>query len=137
MSNMTRKELTSLGWRIDKNGKAAKVMPTKPIKKGERIDGVYRTKLERDYARELDLLKAAGVVMSYHYEPIKIRYTQRNEYQPDFVVKYFNGLVEIVECKGYLREDDSIKCHAAATIMHPWKVVMVRRKKQQWVRREF
>lgn len=129
-------DITKAGYRV-KDGVAVKVAGTPALKKGQRIDGVYRTKLERDYARELDLLKAAGVVQSYHYEAVKIRYTQRNYYEPDFIVKYADGRVEVVELKGFAREDDSIKCHAAATILYPWKVVMIRYVKRQWKRREF
>lgn len=133
---ITRRDLHKLGYRV-KDGTAVKIAATDARKPGERIDGVYRSKLERDYARYLDLLKSSGEVQSYHYEAIKIRYTQHNFYEPDFKVVYASGQVEVVECKGFVREDDAIKCNAAATILWPWKIVMVRRVKNMWVRREF
>lgn len=129
-------DLHKAGYRI-KRGVAVKVDQTEARKQHERIGGVYRTKLEADYARHLDLLKSAGEVLSYHYEAITVHYTQANTYRPDFKVVYRDGTIEIVELKGHVREDDGIKCNAAATILHPWKVVMVRQIKGQWVRREF
>ena len=136
MPTMTRKELAELGWRIDRDGNPVRLSPTEPRKPHEKVDG-FDSKLERDYAQHLSYLMAAGEVVSFNHHAIIIQYTPGNRYTPDFKVNYADGRVEIVEVKGHCREDDSIKCHAAAAIIKPWRVVMVQRRKGRWVRREF
>lgn len=73
-------------------------------------------KWEVQYAGRLALLRAAGEVLWYSYEPIKINLGDRCTYTPDFLVQVQvrGSRLEVHEVKGYEREDSIVKFKAAA-----------------------
>ena len=64
----------------------------------------FRSKKEAGYARELDLLKKAGEILSWEYEPRKLDLCVNRMkicgYIPDFWVVMADGSKEIHEVKG-------------------------------------
>lgn len=74
---------------------------------------------EAGYARHLSLLKAAGEIGGYAFEPIKLRLADRTWYEVDFLVEAGDGVMEVHEFKGFWEEDARIKWKVAAE-QHPW-----------------
>jgi hypothetical protein len=74
----------------------------------------FRSKMEANYARYLNLLQKMGVVESWHYEPetfwfFAIKRGTRS-YKPDFKVKYKNIDAPVyVEVKGYMDSRSATK----------------------------
>lgn len=66
------------------------------------------------YSRELDLRRAAGEVTWWSYEPVKLRLARRTFYTPDFLVRHKDGSLELVEVKGFWRDDARVKLKVAA-----------------------
>lgn len=88
-------------------------------------------KLESSYAAELEVMKRAGVILSYEYETISLRLANRTTYTPDFLVVYPDRM-ELHECKGFWRDDARVKWKVAAD-KFPWfRFVAVQRKGKEW-----
>jgi hypothetical protein len=135
-ATITSRELAQMGWRVTRTGKAVEIVATEPRKPREKIDNVYDSKLERDYATYLSYLHRDGSVVLFEHHPACIGVTKVNRYKPDFLVAYKDHF-EWVEVKGVIREDDVLKCQLVSEFNPRIKVVMVRRVKNRWVRREF
>ena len=91
----------------------------------------YRSKLEADYANHLELLKRAGEIIGWWYEPINFRLPgQRNFYKPDFLVQRQIWLpvgeipiatIEIHEVKGWSRNRrEGITKLKTSAGLNPW-----------------
>lgn len=70
----------------------------KPLKKGQ-----YRSNLEKHFQKQLAKRKVV-----HAYEAIRLPYTLRKYYLPDFAVDKTDG-VFFIEVKGYLRPSDRTK----------------------------
>lgn len=81
-----------------------------------RKDGMNKT--EAAYAAYLELLKKAGEVVAYRYEPCALKLAPKTTYTPDFLVIY-PGHMEFHEVKGFERDDAIVKFKVAAE-MFPW-----------------
>ncbi len=102
-------------------------------------------KLEQSYARRLDLLKAAGEVIDYKFEPFKLVLGKDNcTYKPDFLVILSSkgcleqGLpptlrMELHEVKGYWEEDARIKFKWAIDAFPWFAFVGCQYKKRAWI----
>jgi hypothetical protein len=115
-----------------------RLRPTKAPARAARADlGGFRSKLERDYAKHLDLLKAGGAVADWRYEPITIRLAGGTRYTPDFLVYTPDDpMPEAHEVKGYLWAKDAVRLREARPAL-AWlpirSLVVVRRIRGQWV----
>ena len=85
-------------------------------------------KTDRAYAQWLEVMRQAGAILRWDYEPEKLRLADLTYYTPDFRVIYPDGTVEFHEVKGFVRDDAMVKIKVAAE-QHPYKFVMVRRVK--------
>lgn len=100
-----------------------------------RPTGPYASKLEADYAVELERRKLAGEIQHWDYEPEKLRLALRTFYTPDFRV-VVDGRTEMHEVKGYLRRYASLTLRFAAETFPQYRFVLVQRPKGQWTLRE-
>ncbi len=96
-------------------------------------EGVQKmTQLERRYADRLELLKAAGELLEWRFEPLKFRLAKRTWYTPDFLLVY-SSRFEIHETKGWWEDDARVKWKTCAEL-YPWfHFVAVTEKKGEWV----
>lgn len=86
-----------------------KVLHNIPVAAKGRVKERGMNKLEKKYADHLELLKAAGEVLWYEYEAIKLRLADNTFYNPDFLVLNSAGELEIHETKGFMRDDANVK----------------------------
>jgi len=97
-----------------------------PVKKPGKMN-----KTEALYASILELQKRAGDIVDYAYESVKFRLANGTWYTPDFFVVRKDHF-EVIEIKGFLRDDAAVKFKVAAE-QYPWiKWRMIRRRGQQW-----
>lgn len=52
----------------------------------------YKSKLEANYAAHLELLKKAGEIKDWKYEPISLKLSEGKRYRPDFIVVFPLGM---------------------------------------------
>ena len=95
-------------------------------------------KLEQQYARHLDLLKAGGEVIAWQFEPLKLRIGPKCYYTPDFlVIVPATRFIEVHEVKGFWQEDARVKIKAAAE-RFPWFTFCgVQFRKRSWIYERF
>lgn len=99
---------------------------------------LYKSKLEQDYAQRLELMKKAGVILDWRYEPfILILPGPRNRYKPDFLLEFPDRRIEIHETKGYSRNIRAgiIKLKTAAGLNRWARFALVEREDGQWTER--
>ena len=111
-------------------------------------------KLEQRYARQLELLKRAGEILDWRYEPIRLRIgTSGNKgtpsafYKVDFLVVreidlsqshgHYQTKFEFHETKGFWREAARVRIRVAADLYPWWRFVGVQFKKGEWIYEEF
>ncbi len=95
---------------------------------------------EREYADQLDILRAAGEVVCYWFEEWTFKLANDVRYTPDFAVLLASGEVEIVEVKGpIVRDDARVKLRTAAAHW-PFRFVMMQKQAKKfgggWTRTE-
>jgi hypothetical protein len=99
--------------------------------------------LERKFSAYLDLLKLAGEIAEYRYEAIRILISEgkrRSYWTPDFLVKWADGRVEIIEVKGHWWDRDRVRIKVAADRLRGIiSVVAVEWRRQEggWVTESF
>lgn len=105
-------------------------------KKRERMKPIIATSkmngTEARMAQELEIRKRAGEILDYRFEGIKLRLADNTFYTPDFFIVHRDHF-EVMEVKGFWRDDARVKIKVAAQ-MYPWfRFVAVQRKKNQWI----
>lgn len=95
----------------DAPGQRAEIGTKRPAGK---VDDRGMNKLEAGFSRYLDDLESRGPILSYRFEPFKLRLAGRTYYSPDFAVRLKNGNLAILEVKGFMRDDASVKTKTAA-----------------------
>jgi hypothetical protein len=98
---------------------------------GSNPASLYKSKLEAAYASKLDLEQKAGLIKSWHYEPISLKLAKGKRYRPDFLIQYPDGLeqrLEFVEVKGRMFKNrrDGMTHLAWAAQLYPmfvWRIV--------------
>ena len=75
--------------------------------------------LEQRWADHLDVLRAAGEIAEWRYEPLKLKLAGSTFYTPDFIVLHKDQHLSIDEVKGFWRDDARVKLKVAAE-MFPW-----------------
>lgn len=90
-------------------------------------------KTERAYASHLDMQIIAGEVLSWAFEPIRLRLADGTFYTPDFMVVNRAQQIEIHETKGFMREAARVRLNVAAEL-HPFQFFLVKRDGSSWSR---
>ena len=85
-------------------------------------------KLEASYAARLELLKAAGEVLSYSFECAKFKLAPLTFYTPDFMVIAADGVIEFHETKGGLIMDDAMVKLKVFAALYPFRVYLCQYK---------
>lgn len=98
----------------------------RPIKKDRGMN-----KLEQRYADKLELMKKAGEIEEWLYEPVGLRLGTKCFYHPDFLV--IKDHFEVHETKGFMRDDALVKLKASASKFHFFEFYLIRWIKKQWV----
>jgi hypothetical protein len=71
-------------------------------------------KTETAYSRDLELLRAAGEVLWFGFEAIKLRLADNTFLTPDFAVIAKDTVLEFHDTKSFVTEDARIKIKVAA-----------------------
>ena len=82
---------------------------------------------EREYSDLLAKMQAAGIVLWYRFEGLKLRLADNTFYTPDFAVMRSSGLIECHEVKGHWQDDARVKIKVAAE-MYPFKFVAAKKR---------
>lgn len=82
---------------------------------------------EEAYARALELLRAAGEVLWFKFEGVKLRLADNTFYSPDFAVMQASGHMEMHEVKGFWQDDARAKIKIAAD-MYPFRFIAVTKR---------
>ena len=97
-------------------------------------------KTEAAYGQHLQQLQAAGEVLWYVFEGVKLRLADNTFYTPDFAVMRADGQLEMHEVKGFWQDDARVKIKVAAS-MYPFKFVALKVKPKKdgggWTVEEF
>ncbi|MBX5001860.1 DUF1064 domain-containing protein [Rhizobium lentis] len=89
-----------------------------------------RNKTEAQYETMLEDMRAAGDVLWYRFEGVKLRLADNTFYTPDFAVMRADGLFECHEVKGFWQDDARVKIKVAAEL-YPFRfIAAVPRKKK-------
>jgi hypothetical protein len=80
---------------------------------------------EEAYGLHLRLRKAAGEVLWFAFESMKLRLADKTFYTPDFAVLLANGQLECHEVKGWWMDDARVKIKVAAEL-HPFRFIAVK-----------
>lgn len=84
--------------------------------------------LERSYSELLDVHKAAGRVLAWWYERVTFKLADDTRFTPDFMVLAADGVLELHETKGFMRDDARVKLKVCAE-MFPFRVKLVKKVK--------
>ena len=95
--------------------------------------------LEKRYGAHLDIRKAVGEIISWKFEPIKLKLAQSTFYNIDFLLWMSNGSIELHEAKGHWEDDSRVKIKVAAQLFPEFKFVAVQWDKARgdWKFEEF
>lgn len=85
-------------------------------------------KTEAAYDAYLATLMAAGLVLWYKFEGLKLRLADNTFYTPDFAVVGADGVMECHEVKGFWQDDARVKIKVAADI-YPFRFLAVKKVK--------
>lgn len=113
-----------------------------PLTGLQRMQGLGRmksgkmNKTEAAYSKLLDLKKQRGEVIEHWFEPMNLRIGENCFYKTDFLVLKSDGLLEIHEIKGFVTDDALVKLRAIAD-KYPFRLIMVKLVKGEWVEKEF
>jgi hypothetical protein len=88
-------------------------------------------KAEASWAQQLELMRRAGDIEWYAYEPVNLRLAPNTYYNPDFLVLCSDGTLEIHEVKGFWQDAARIKVKvAASTFPFRFKIIKALTKKE-------
>lgn len=76
-------------------------------RKPKTSDPLAMNRTESEWARGLEARKAAGEILHWAFEPIKIRLAPSTFYTPDFLVVLADRSLELHEVKGAFVQDDA------------------------------
>jgi hypothetical protein len=101
-----------------------------------RVGIEYASRLEAEFAAELQWWKESGQIQIWRYEPIVLRLGPGLTYRPDFWVVWKDGSVGFVEVKGWMRDDARVKLLTAAEQYPEFRFLLATKpggKRGQWV----
>ena len=102
---------------------SGKIAPLTPVSR--------MNKTEAKYSQELDAMLFSRQILGYHFGRVKFGLADRTWYTPDFIVVYPTH-IEVVEIKGFLRDDAAAKFKIAAETFPWFKWKMLRLRKGEW-----
>jgi|SRR5579859_4491113 len=89
-------------------------------------------KTEAAYADHLEQLRQVGHIVTWLFEAITLKLGDDCRYTPDFLVIHADRTVELVEVKGFWRDDARVKIRVAAQ-RFPWfRFTGIRRERGAW-----
>lgn len=91
---------------------------------------------EARYAEKLELLKIAGEILWYKFEPANLRLADKCFYKIDFLVLTKDRSLQVHEVKGHWTDDALVKIKVAAETF-PFEFIAVQYVKKEWTIREF
>lgn len=98
-------------------------------------------KTEAAYAVHLELQRAAGAVLWWKFEPIKLRLANSTFYTPDFAVMIASREIELHEVKGFWQDDARVKIKVAADQYPMFGFVAIKAQAKRdgggWLRESF
>ena len=98
---------------------------------GPALKSGQMNRLERDFLEEnIKYWVETGHVVAYWHEAMKFRLAHKTFYTPDFMLQTGSGEMQIIECKGFMRDDAAVKIKVVAS-MYPFRVFLARRAKGQ------
>lgn len=89
-------------------------------------------KTERFYMQGLELKLRAGQIRRYWVQAITFRIADDCRYTPDFVVEQLDGVMVLVETKGFLRDDALVKFKTTLEQFPFFQGLMVGLNKGHW-----
>lgn len=92
---------------------------------------------EKRYADRLELLKRAGEILWYEFEPANLRLADKCFYKVDFMVLTKDMELQVHEVKGGFITDDSLVKIKAAAEKFPFAFIMYQFKNKEWTIRQF
>jgi len=92
-------------------------------------------KTEARYADLLESERLGGSICSWRFEAVKLRMADLTWYTPDFLVIRNDGTIDLVEVKGFWRDDARVKWKTIAELYPEFRIVSVEDKKGEWVTR--
>lgn len=87
-----------------------------PIARAALIEHKYDSKTEARYAQYLETQLLTGQIRAWWPHGITLRLGDDNRYTDDFVVLTLDGVIELHEVKGWMREASYSKMKAAANM---------------------
>lgn len=84
-------------------------------------------KTEIAYAEVLELRRAAGEILDFEFESVKLRLADRTWYTPDFWLHMADGCIEVHEVKGRWQDDARVKFKVAAELFPRYRFIAVQR----------
>lgn len=91
------------------------------LKRGE------RNKSEAEYEATLIARQQAGAVLWQQFQSMTLVLAKDTRYTPDFNVMAADGVLEMHEVKGFMRDDANVKIKVAAA-MFPFRFFLVRKR---------
>lgn len=83
-------------------------------------------RLEQRYALHLTARVQRGELATFWAQAIKVQLAHRTWYTPDFVVVRADGIMELHETKGFMRDDANVKLKVASELYWTFPVYLVR-----------
>ena len=94
-------------------------------------------KTEQAYADQLEQLRQIGRIAWWLFEAVTLKLGDDCRYTPDFLVVHTDRTLELVEVKGFWRDDAKVKIRVAAE-RFPWfRFTAVRRAHGAWQAEHF
>lgn len=102
-----------------------------------RLKAGQMNQTEMRYQERLELLKTAGEIKGYWFEPMNLKLADNKcFYRVDFMVLTKEDEIHMHEVKGFWTDDALVKIKVAAS-MFPFRFIAVQYKNKSWIQREF
>lgn len=95
----------------------------RPVRSGNEMN-----KTETQYANYLEMMKLAGDILGYWFEPMSLRLSKGCHYRIDFMVMMADCSIEMHEVKGHWEDDALVKIKVAAE-KFPFKFIAIKKVK--------
>ena len=129
---MARLEDLPPAWRKQVEAKLSGKKPA-PARPRAQHEPMRMNKLEKRFEDEiLRPSVTVGGILSYKFEPIKLRMAKRTWYTPDFLAVRSDMVMVVYEVKGFWEDDARVKWKTCAELYPEFVFVAVQHKKGIW-----
>lgn len=113
--------------------------------RGKRPDNNVMNKTEAAYAKELDILKAAGEIFDWKFHAVTLTIANPPNakvarWSPDFAVWTKDMVLEFHDTKGFMEDHAVVRIKAAAA-QYPHPIIVVKKRAVKdgggWIREEY